>query len=54
MVATIGAPFLGLLADRHGRRHMMEIALLLFTLASLLLAGIGTLAAAEIAHEGVE
>lgn len=49
MVAGMGAPFLGPLADRHGRRHMMEIALLLFTLASLLLAGIGTLAAAAIA-----
>jgi predicted MFS family arabinose efflux permease len=49
IVAGMGAPFLGPLADRHDRRHMMEIALWLFTLASLLLAGIGTLAAAAIA-----
>jgi len=49
MVARIGAPFLGPLADRYGRLRMMEVALLFFTLASLLLAGIGTLTAAAIA-----
>jgi len=49
MVAGMGAPFLGPLADRHDRRRMMEIALLIFALASLLLAGIGTFTAAAIA-----
>jgi len=45
-VAGMAAPFLGPLADRYGRRRMMKVGLLLFTLASLLLAGIGTFAAA--------
>lgn len=49
MVAGMGAPFLGPLADRHDRRRMMEIALLIFALASLLLAGIGTFTAAAVA-----
>jgi len=49
VVAGLAAPFLGPLADRYGRRRTMEIALLIFTLASLLLAGIGTLAAVAIA-----
>jgi predicted MFS family arabinose efflux permease len=49
MVAGMGAPFLGPLADRHGRRRIMEIALLLFTLASLVLAGLGTFTAAAVA-----
>lgn len=49
MVGGVGAPFFGSMADRLGRRRMMEVALLLFTLASLVLAGIGTLLAASIA-----
>ncbi len=49
MVAGLTAPFLGPLADRYGRRRTMEIALLLFTLASLLMASTGALAAAAIA-----
>ncbi len=49
MVARLASPFLGPLADRYGRRRVMEIALLLFSLASLLLAGLGTFAAAAIA-----
>jgi predicted MFS family arabinose efflux permease len=49
MVAGMGAPLLGPLADRYGRRRVMEVALLLFVLASLLLAGVGTLAAAAAA-----
>jgi len=48
-IAGVGAPLLGPLADRYGRRRMMEVGLLLFTLASLLLAGIGSFAAATIA-----
>ena len=48
-IAGMGAPFLGPLADRYGRRRMMEIGMLLFTLASMLLAGIGTFAAAAAA-----
>jgi len=31
-VPGVVAPFLGLVADRHGRRRTMEVALLLFTL----------------------
>ena len=46
MVAGLAAPLLGLLADRYGRRRVMEVALSLFALASLLMAGVGTLAAA--------
>jgi len=49
LIAGMGAPLLGPLADRYGRRRMMEAALLLFALASLLLAGFGTLAAAAVA-----
>ena len=45
----LAAPFLGPLADRYGRRRMMEVGLLIFTLASLLLAGVGTLLAAAVA-----
>ncbi|MDY7079717.1 MAG: MFS transporter [Chloroflexota bacterium] len=48
-IAGMGAPFFGPLADRHGRRRVMEVALLLFMLACLLLAGIGTFTAAAIA-----
>ena len=49
MVAGLAAPLLGLLADRYGRRRVMEVALSLFALASLLMAGVGTLAAAAAA-----
>ncbi|MFQ6102345.1 MAG: MFS transporter [Anaerolineae bacterium] len=49
MVAGMGAPFLGPLADRQDRRRVMVVALLLFALAGLLMAGMGTLAAAAIA-----
>ena len=49
MVAGLAAPLLGLLADRYGRRRVMEVALSLFALASLLMAGVGTLAAAAVA-----
>jgi predicted MFS family arabinose efflux permease len=49
MVARLASPFLGSLADRYGRRRVMEIALLLFSLASLLLASLGTFTAAVIA-----
>lgn len=49
MVAGLTAPFLGPLADLRSRRSIMELALLAFSLAGLLLAGIGTLPAAAIA-----
>lgn len=49
LVAGMVAPLFGPLADRHGRRATMQVALLVFVLASLLLAGVGTLAAAAIA-----
>jgi predicted MFS family arabinose efflux permease len=49
LAAGMAAPFLGPLADRQGRRRVMELALLAFTLASLLLAGVGTLPAAALA-----
>jgi len=49
LVAGVGAPFLGSLADRYGRRRIMEIALLAFSAAGLLLTGMGTIAAAAIA-----
>lgn len=49
MVAGLAAPFLGPVADRHGRRRVMVMALGLFALASLLLAGLGSLPAAIIA-----
>jgi predicted MFS family arabinose efflux permease len=45
MVAGMSAPLFGPVVDRHGRRRTMETALLLVTLASLLLAGLGTVAA---------
>jgi predicted MFS family arabinose efflux permease len=47
--AGLAGPFLGPVADRSNRRSVMELALLLFTLASLLVAGVGTLPAAAIA-----
>jgi len=49
MVGVMTAPILGPLADRHGRRRVMMAALLTFALASLVLAGMGTLAAAAVA-----
>lgn len=41
MVAGLAAPLFGPFTDRQGRRRSMEIGLLLFTLASLLLVGSG-------------
>lgn len=49
MAAGIVAPVLGPLGERHGRRRTMEFGLLLFTLACLLLAGLGTFLPAAIA-----
>ncbi len=49
LVAGLSAPILGLLTDRYGRRRAMEAALLLFVVASLLLAGLGNLPAAAVA-----
>lgn len=49
VVAGLLAPFLGFVSDRYGRRRTMEIALLVFTAAGTLLAGVGTFAAAAIA-----
>ena len=49
LVAGIAAPFFGPLTDRFGRRWSMVGALLLFVVASGLLAGIGTFAAAAVA-----
>jgi predicted MFS family arabinose efflux permease len=49
MVAGLAAPFVGPLADLRNRRSVMEVALLVFSMASLLLAGIGTLPAAAVA-----
>jgi predicted MFS family arabinose efflux permease len=49
LIARMGAPLLGPLADRYERRRVMEVALLFFTLASLLLAGAGTFAVAAVA-----
>ncbi|MCP4539975.1 MAG: MFS transporter [Chloroflexi bacterium] len=49
LMGRMASPLLGPLADRYGRRRVMEAALFLFALASLLLAGVGTFAAAVIA-----
>ena len=51
LVAGIAAPFLGPVSDRFGRRRSMVGALLVFVVASILLAGIGTLPAAAVAEE---
>jgi predicted MFS family arabinose efflux permease len=49
VVAGMTAPVLGPVGDRYGRRRTMELGLLALILASLLLAGVGTVAAAAIA-----
>lgn len=49
VVAGMTAPVVGPAGDHFGRRRTMEAGLLVFVLASLLLAGIGTVAAAAIA-----
>jgi predicted MFS family arabinose efflux permease len=49
MVAGLATPFFGALADRWGRRRVMVFALVLSSLTSLLLAGVGTFAAAVVA-----
>jgi predicted MFS family arabinose efflux permease len=49
LVAGLAAPFLGPVADRFGRRRTMEIALLLFAVASLVLVVPGTFPAAVMA-----
>jgi predicted MFS family arabinose efflux permease len=49
LIAGLLAPFLGFVSDRFGRRRTMEAALLIFALAGILLAGIGSLAAVAIA-----
>lgn len=48
-LSGMAAPVLGPMADRYGHRRITEIALLLFALASLLLASIGTFTAAVVA-----
>jgi predicted MFS family arabinose efflux permease len=42
LVAGLAAPLFGPVADRFGRRRTMEIALILFVFASLVLVGLGT------------
>ncbi len=49
VIAGLGTPFFGPLADRYGRRRVMEVALLLFSLASLIIAGLGTFTAVAVA-----
>jgi predicted MFS family arabinose efflux permease len=49
LVAGMAAPFLGPIADRHSRRRVMEVALLAFTLASLLLASVNLFVTAALA-----
>jgi len=48
-VAGLTAPFLGPVVDRSSRRRVMEVALLILTLASLLMVGGTTFAGAAIA-----
>lgn len=52
VLANMTAPVLGPLSDRYGRRRFMEFALLIFIVASVLLAGVGTVAAAALAFIG--
>lgn len=52
VMANMTAPLLGPLSDRYGRRRFMEIALVIFIVASALLAGVGTLGAAALAFIG--
>lgn len=52
VVANMTAPILGPLADRYGRRRIMEVALAIFVLVSALLAGVGTRTAAVLAFIG--
>jgi predicted MFS family arabinose efflux permease len=49
MLAGLTAPFFGPLTDRRSRRGTMEVALLLFSLASLLLVAAGSLTVAAVA-----
>ena len=49
MLPGLAAPWLGSIGDRQGRRRMIEPALLVFSLAGLLLAGAGTLWAVAVA-----
>lgn len=49
MIPAIAAPLFGPLTDRHPRRRVMEVALLLFVSASLVLGGMGTMFAGAIA-----
>ena len=49
MLAGLAAPVLGPLADRHSRRAVMAVAMGVMAVACLLLAGIGTVAAAALA-----
>ncbi len=49
VVAGLAAPLLGPIADQYSRRRTMQVALLLFTLAGMLIAGAGTLALASLA-----
>ena len=39
LVAGLAAPLMGPVADRHHRRRVMEVALLIFALAAFLLIG---------------
>lgn len=52
VLANMTAPVLGPLSDRYGRRRFMEIALVMFVVASALLAGVGTVATAALAFIG--
>jgi predicted MFS family arabinose efflux permease len=49
MIPGLAAPLLGPVADRHPRRHVMEIALALFAAAGLFLVGFGTVGATAFA-----
>ncbi len=48
-LVRLAAPLIGPLMDRYDRRRVMEVALLCFTLAGLLLVGVGTFAATAVA-----